>query len=203
MLTRVTYYSAFILITACYLQTPIFALNHLDPSLLGASKLESEMSKLETAHRHLSSSGSDDGNHSLFHAISSLPIDIGSTSVIIIIAFVLLLGQFFRTLHIITFETSFNKMVSRLEEELMIVGCSAFIFKIIVNTIEITDESWLLSLEYAGKVVQVSLLTIILGFHYFIMRTTYLHYYCNVFTPLATIVLLLPNKPYFLYHYMF
>ena len=105
--------------------------------------------------RVLADAPTDDGaqasHFSLFGGISSLDIMIASISVIIIVGAVQCIEYLFHTLHLITHDTPFNQMVQSIEKELMVVGFTAFIFKIVVNTTDFLDLEWFHCLEYAGK----------------------------------------------------
>lgn len=88
---------------------------------------------------------------SLFGGMTSLDVFIGTMSVIIIVAAVQFVEYLFHILHVITHDTPFNQMVQSIEKELMVVGFTAFIFKIIVNTTAFLELEWFHSLEYAGE----------------------------------------------------
>ena len=90
---------------------------------------------------------------SIFGSVSHIEPIIGTISMIIIIFAVLFLQSLFQGLHSFTADTSFNTMVVRIENELMIVGCSAFIFKIILNTTSFLNEEWTLALEFAELLI--------------------------------------------------
>lgn len=91
----------------------------------------------------------------MFGSVSHIEPIIGTVSLIIIIVAVHVLQTIFEALHIFTADTSFTTMVVKIENELMIVGCSAFIFKIIVNTTDFLDEDWLVALEYAELLIPI------------------------------------------------
>jgi len=76
---------------------------------------------------------------------------IASIAVIIIVGAVQCIEYSFHSLHLITHDTPFNQMVQSIEKELMVVGFTAFIFKIVVNTTNFLELEWYHSLEYAGK----------------------------------------------------
>ena len=101
---------------------------------------------LDIANRILSTAGA----HSLFGIMGQIQHFDGTISVILIIAAVWGTEYIFESLHILTHDTPFQDMVFAIEKELMIVGCMAFIFKIIVNLTSI-EPSWLLALEYSGN----------------------------------------------------
>eukprot|EP01034_Spumella_vulgaris_P035430 gene35430-43685_t len=79
----------------------------------------------------------------------------GTISIIIIIVAILCIQSVFHALHAFTHETSFRHMVTQIENELMIVGCSAFIFKVIVNTTSFLDSHWAHALEFAELLIPV------------------------------------------------
>jgi hypothetical protein len=86
----------------------------------------------------------------LFGGMSSLKLMIASVSVIIIVCAVQIVEYIFHSLHLLTHDTPFYQMVQSIEKELMVVGFTAFIFKIIVNTTSFLALDWFHSLEYAG-----------------------------------------------------
>lgn len=95
--------------------------------------------------------GTDDAHaFSLFGGISGLGIYIGTVSVIIIVFAVQLVEYFFHLLHTFTHDTPFHRMVQSIEKELMVVGFTAFMFKILVDTTHFLDLDWFHALEYAG-----------------------------------------------------
>jgi large-conductance mechanosensitive channel len=111
-----------------------------------------------TSHRQLSGGGGDDdGSHvvhpSLFQALKVVHVDMGTYSVIIIIGFIIFLKLSIETLSSFTEETAFHGMVKKIEEELMIVGCSSFIFKIILNTSDFGSNEWVYPLEFGEVLV--------------------------------------------------
>lgn len=91
---------------------------------------------------------------SLFAIVTHLDVNQGTISVIIVVAAVLCVEYMFHILHELTFDTAFEHLVPNIEKELMIVGCTAFILKIIVTTDSaIISTSWLHALEYADILV--------------------------------------------------
>jgi hypothetical protein len=109
-----------------------------------------------TVARMLSGTSSEgasqtDTSVSLFGSLAHIDYKIGTASLIIIIAAILLLEEIFHSLHRFTRETAFNAMVTKMEKELMIVGCTAFIFKIVVNSdTTFLNGDWFHALEFAG-----------------------------------------------------
>ncbi len=70
--------------------------------------------------------------------------------VIVVICAVLFVELLFHCLHMLTHDSPFNKMISAIEKELMTVGFTAFIFKIIINSSHLIVEKWLEAFELAG-----------------------------------------------------
>ena len=102
-------------------------------------------------HRSLNSD-----HPSLFEAVSHINPQVGSFSVLIIIGFIIILRKTFDTLHYFTDETSFRPMLILIEEELMIVGVSSFILKILANTyIEFTNSPWYYPLEFSELLIPI------------------------------------------------
>ena len=89
----------------------------------------------------------------LFMAISSIHIEKGTFSVFIIIAFIIVLKQIIEALYTLTNETPFYVMVTKIEEELMIVGTSSFLFKVILNTTSFENNEWAYPLEFGEILV--------------------------------------------------
>ena len=87
---------------------------------------------------------------SLFNTLGLIDPKITMVAIIIIVAAVLTLEGLFHMLNEVTRDTTFHKMVSAVEKELMLVGCTAFIFKIIVNSEIHLSEEYFIALEYAG-----------------------------------------------------
>lgn len=93
------------------------------------------------------------GHPSLFEAISFLKPVRGTAAIIFVILFILVLKYMFEFLHHITHDTSFSGMVTKIEEELMIVGTSAFLFKIVLNTTDFSSNEWAFPLEFGELLV--------------------------------------------------
>jgi hypothetical protein len=101
------------------------------------------------------SSSTDDAaaHFSLFGGITGLEIVVATVSIIIIVCAVQLVEYFFHMLHVITHDTPFYEMIQSIEKELMVVGFTAFMFKILVNTTSFLVLNWFHALEYAGKLL--------------------------------------------------
>lgn len=98
--------------------------------------------------------GHSGGEHpSLFEALSAIHIDIGTYSVLVIIGFIILIKQFLEALYAFTHESAFHGMIKKIEEELMIVGCSSFAFKVVMNTTSFSTNKWAYPLEFGEVLV--------------------------------------------------
>lgn len=93
------------------------------------------------------------GHPSLFKALSAIHIEIGTYSIFIIIGIIVLLKQMIEALYKLTHDTAFSGMVGKIEEELMIVGSSSFIFKVILNTTNFGENKWAYPVEFAEILV--------------------------------------------------
>lgn len=119
--------------------------------------------EIYTQQRHLSGgAGTNDaavddhaagGHPSLFEALSAIHVKIGTYSVLIIIGFIIILKQMIEGLYTFTHETPFHGMVKMIEEELMIVGTSSFIFKVVINTTTFGENVWAYPLEFGEVLV--------------------------------------------------
>lgn len=105
--------------------------------------------------RFLASENGDKIPFTLFGAIPHLDVIIGSFSIIIIILAVQAVHSILRFIHEKTQVTPFKHTIIGIENELMVVGLTAFIFKIIVNTSEFLDDDWFHGLEYAEILIPV------------------------------------------------
>lgn len=89
---------------------------------------------------------------SLFGIISSLDPVVGTLSFIIIVAAVMFVDFAFYGLSLMSHDTPFEQLLPAIQKELMIAGCTAFVFKIIVNASNNgLSHTWFIALEYAGK----------------------------------------------------
>lgn len=91
--------------------------------------------------------------HSLFGAIDGMEAFKGTISIIIIIFAVQAVEYVFHRLKHLTEDTPFVEMVAAIEGELMVVGFTAFIFKVLVNTTDFLTHEWFFALEYADVFV--------------------------------------------------
>jgi hypothetical protein len=96
---------------------------------------------------------SHEGSGGVFGSLYYINVRTGSICIIIIIFAVYLVESLFHELHRYTDDTPFQDMIAGLEKELMIVGCMAFIFKVIISNSQDITQEWLHALEYADTVV--------------------------------------------------
>jgi hypothetical protein len=110
-------------------------------------------SSSESSHgdaEHGESEGHGESVETLFGSLGRFKPKIVAAALAIIVGTVLAMEYLFHGLHELTHDTPFHKMVSTIEKELMIVGCTAFLFKIFVNTTTFLEHNWLFALEYSG-----------------------------------------------------
>jgi len=93
------------------------------------------------------------GHPTLFKALSAIHIEMGTYAMFIIIGFIILLKQMTEALYAFTQDTPFYEMVGKIEEELMIVGTSSFILKVVVNTTDFATNEWAYPIEFAEILV--------------------------------------------------
>ena len=78
-----------------------------------------------------------------------------SISMLIVIVSVVLLENMFHLLHILTKDTAFSEMILRIEKELMIVGSTAFIFRLIISPNNFSANGWENAINYADLLVPI------------------------------------------------
>jgi len=128
---------------------------HLSVSAFGGSPpppASNETSEDPGGHDNGLSEHSSD-HPPLFKALSAIHIEIGTYSIFIIIGIIVLLKQMIEALYKLTHDTAFSGMVGKIEEELMIVGSSSFIFKVILNTTNFGENVWAYPVEFAEILV--------------------------------------------------
>ena len=86
---------------------------------------------------------------------AALNTSIMSISIVIVIISVVLLEKIFRFLHFLTKDTAFSNMILRIEKELMIVGSTAFVFRLIVTPSSLSTSEWVGALNYADLIVPI------------------------------------------------
>jgi hypothetical protein len=129
--------------------------NRMESSFINIGSYSSSFS---SNGRSLSGGGGEDSEHaaghpSLFHALPAIHAEQGTYGVLIIILFILLLKQILGGLHALTHDTPFHGMVGNIEEELMVVGSSSFIFKVVLNTTNFGSNEWAYPLEFGEILV--------------------------------------------------
>ena len=109
----------------------------------------SSLSPFEYSTHNTTSASHETSHHSLFGSFVYLHRGKVSYSLLIVVGAVLFIEGLFHVVHTLTDDTPFLKVVDSLEKELMIVGLTAFLFKIVVDTVNV-DEGWFFALEVAG-----------------------------------------------------
>ena len=135
---------------------PISSSHDIDISRSLSSVFYPEASDPIDDHHNDDGHGADDhssGHPSLFEALSAIHIEIGTYSVLIIIGFIIILKQLIEGMYAFTHDGAFHGMVKKIEEELMIVGSSSFIFKVVLNTTSFGSNKWAYPLEFGEVLV--------------------------------------------------
>jgi hypothetical protein len=126
-------------------KTEYYIDNPLHRVLSSSSSSESSSNSTETSSEHAA--------ESLFGVITALDPVTLTISFVIIVGAVLVVEFFFHVLHVVAFDTPFEHLIPHIEKELMIAGCTAFVFKIVVNSSGGMDLQWYECLEFAGMAV--------------------------------------------------
>ena len=100
--------------------------------------------------------GGGDTTHALFGHYDSIPIVQGSVSVIIIVIAVNIVDVIFENIREVTVDTPFEGMFRAIEQELMVVGVMAFVFKIMLNTTDFFSNDWVWGLEVADVLIPMT-----------------------------------------------
>ncbi|RZL18585.1 MAG: hypothetical protein EOP64_11640 [Sphingomonas sp.] len=90
---------------------------------------------------------------SLFGSLEYIEGKMLMVGILIVVGAVLCLETLFHFLHSFTAETPFHDVVSAIEKELMVVGCTAFILKIVINTQTSMSHDLFFALEFADLLV--------------------------------------------------
>lgn len=101
-------------------------------------------------HRSLSAAA-----HSLFGSLYYINSTDLIISLIIVTFIVLFVEYLFHTLHLFTEDSPFHKVITALEKELMIVGCTAFLFKIVINVTHFLTPDWFFALEFSDLLIPI------------------------------------------------
>lgn len=103
-------------------------------------------------------------SHSIFGSIGEIDSTTLTIMIIVIVSSVLLIEHTFEIFRKLTNETPFRHIISAVEQELMVVGFTAFLFKIVYNNNNFLTTEQFLSLEFADVLVPVfSISNCILG----------------------------------------
>jgi hypothetical protein len=116
--------------------------------------------------RYLSNTTTDDqlsnddhssstSHESLFGGLHTMKPSLFLLSLLIVIGAVLIVEYLFHWLQVVTDDSPFRKVVTALEKELMIVGCTAFIFKISLTGSSFISLEWLFALEFSDLLVPI------------------------------------------------
>eukprot|EP01035_Chromulina_nebulosa_P028858 gene28858-38158_t len=95
------------------------------------------------------------GNTSLFGTLTSLDPIPATVTFIIVVFFVQVFDYILTSLTELTIDTPFDGMVRSIQKELTIVGCTAFLFKILITEFLILPGNWVHSLEYSDLLVPI------------------------------------------------
>ena len=102
--------------------------------------------------------------HSIFGSIGEIDSTTLTIMIIIIVSSVLIIEHTFEIFRKLTEETPFRHILSAVEQELMVVGFTAFLFKIVYNNNNFLTSEQFISLEFADILVPVfSISNCILG----------------------------------------
>ena len=92
---------------------------------------------------------------SLFSSLltNQLPLVVLAAIVILIVC-VQIVEKFFEFLLDLTEETPFEKVIVLIQQELMIVGFTALLLKVLINVSHFLNHNWFFALEYAGENIE-------------------------------------------------
>ena len=102
--------------------------------------------EMEQVHRALAVTG-----HVIFGSFLHIEPALCSFCILIIIGAVVIFETISHALHHACHGTKFELNVKTIETELMIVGCTAFLFKVLINVWQGMPADWFIGLEFAGK----------------------------------------------------
>ena len=95
------------------------------------------------------------GGVRLFGGLDSIQPSILIYSLLIVVVGVLSLEFLFSVAHKYTAGTPYDELVIALEKELMIVGCTAFLFTIYLNQESVLSYKWVFAIEYADLLIPI------------------------------------------------
>jgi len=91
----------------------------------------------------------------LFGGLDVIQPSILIYSLLIVVFGVMSVEFIFSITHKNTTGTPYDELVTALEKELMIVGCTAFLFKVYLNQDSSLSHEWIFSLEYADLLIPI------------------------------------------------
>ena len=124
--------------------------NELLHGIFASDIVGSEYEPISQQHRMLGETAEP-----LFGSFLTMKPKIFSASLIIIVCAVVSVEFIFHYLDHISHDTKFNKNIRDIQTELMIVGCTAFIFKIIINNTSFINYDWFHALEFADIIIPI------------------------------------------------
>jgi len=92
-------------------------------------------------------------NAQQFGGLETIRTNILIYSLLIVVFGVISLEFLFSVTHKYTIDTPYDELVTALEKELMIVGCTAFLFKVFLTQNTVLSPEWIFSLEYADLLI--------------------------------------------------
>ena len=125
--------------------------------------VSSHTSRPSDGDEHLSSSRSSSdpissrllGEQSLFGGLETIQPSILIYSLLIVVVGVISLEFLSSVTHKYTADTPYDELVTALEKELMIVGSTAFLFKVFLSHNTVLNHDWVFSLEYADLLIPI------------------------------------------------
>lgn len=114
--------------------------------------------------------------------MNSIDSELLAVAIIIVVGAVLTAEYLFHGLHIFTHDTPFNHLIVAIEKELMVVGCTAFILKVVLNTSDFLEYEVFFALEFADLLVPMfSFVSSILGIALVIISQQQCHIWSKAF----------------------
>jgi hypothetical protein len=106
--------------------------------------------------RKLGAAGEGSTVYSAFGALRDVNVRKSTLSIIAVIVGVLCVELFFHKINHIAIDTPFESILNSVQKELMIVGCMAFIFKIVLQLSTFIAIEWLIPLEFADLLIPIT-----------------------------------------------
>lgn len=102
------------------------------------------------------SSGGGSTVHSAFGALKDVDVRKTTLSILAVVVGVLCVELFFHKINHIAIDTPFESILNSVQKELMIVGCMAFVFKIVLQLSTFIALNWLIPLEFADLLIPIT-----------------------------------------------